>query len=68
MNDVVIWEVETEDGKQHELYWERKYLHTSFKGLGFELSPKMAAYFNDKMIGKEMMVDLGGAGPIPKEK
>mgnify|MGYP006383821755 CR=1 FL=1 len=40
-NDVVIWGVNTEDGKSHEIFWERKYFHTSFKEIKQEIPPKM---------------------------
>lgn len=65
-NDVVIWDVETEDGEQHKLFWERKFFHTTFN-IKSELSPKLVMYFNEKMIGKQITVDIGGAGPLPKE-
>lgn len=66
-NDVVIWDVETENKEPHKLFWERKFFHTSFSGIKHELSPKMVMYFNDIMLGKQMMLDIGGAGPVPIE-
>lgn len=66
-NDVVLWEVETETGERHTLYWERPNFGASFN-IHADISADLVLEFNEKMIGKEVHVDIGGAGPAPEVK
>jgi hypothetical protein len=66
-NGVVLWSIELPDGKQHTLFWQEKDFGPSWRLRG-EMTPERIEYFNSLMIGKEIPVDIGGAGPVTKNE